>query len=151
MATVAQNGQKHLNTNSGLCSVKIDLICNINATFLQHVDAFKGGKWWKDATKSQTPVTVNHQMSPSVFKETRPALNREWRGRAIQRGFALYIKMLMRNFQLPEAAFTYQRPGTCPRARHCRRQMGYTAGKDCTEGTAPSRGWAPSFAPLSLS
>lgn len=51
--------------------------------------------------------------------------------------------MLMRNFQLPEAAFTYQRPGTCPRARHCRRQMGSTAGKDCTEGTAPSRGWAP--------
>lgn len=65
-----------------------------------------------------------------------------------QNGFALYIKMLMHNLQLPEAAFTYQSPGTCPRARHCQRQMGYTAENDCTKGTIPSRCWAPSFSPF---
>lgn len=56
--------------------------------------------------------------------------------------------MLMHNLQLPEAAFTYQSPGTCPRARHCQRQMGYTAENDCTKGTIPSRCWAPSFSPF---
>lgn len=51
--------------------------------------------------------------------------------------------MLMRNLQLPEAAFTYQRPGTCLRARHCKRRMGYTAGNACTQGTLPSRWRGP--------
>lgn len=52
----------------------------------------------------------------------------------------------MRNLQLPEAAFTQQSPGTCPRARQ--RQMGYPAENDCTKGTIPSCAWAPSFSPV---
>lgn len=64
-----------------------------------------------------------------------------------QNGFGLYLTTLMRILQLPEAAFTYQGPGTCPRARHHQK----TDGVHCRERLYQGYDSLPLPAPLLFS